>query len=618
MKTMRKTKSYNRIPSFKADFAIYAAVGVAATVVAAPLLYGQLQALMATLPMARGASLPTPEAFTAALVASALLIALAMASSSQRRFHDGAWAGERPSANRACGSARIVSRPSALKHEFKAWRKESEAEPGLVVGGVGRQRGILLVDGITHALVLGGTGSGKTTSCLLPSMVNLIQAGASAVVLDPKGECFDVTGAYAQEHGYKVVCIDFSSAATSDGWLPLQPAIDCARGEAGRDPSELAGEVRVLADTLIPERRESSPIWTQAARILFSGLAAFVAESARVPDGCRNLSTVAALAAMEQDELIAIVEKLPANSAARLSLDAVANAPAETYGGFRVNLNTLLNVYADPSVSPMLACPGFRAEDFLDGKVMLYVRFNSSTQAYDALVSALVSQLMDNLRRLAENRCDGALPNPVYWLLEEFGQLPKIPGMQKHLSIIRSLGMHAVVVAQARGQIEAVYREDAEAIFNNIDTTLFLAANDVKTCRYYSDLLGTYTVETKTYSQTKGANSGSSGKSTSYREARLMRPEELAKWNWEAGHLVIKKGQAYACSSLPVSATFAGDALGLGGKEPDAGKRREMRPPRPAKNFEAAKAWRPSGGLGDDAAGEIAAAIDAAADPRFS
>ena len=189
--------------------------------------------------------------------------------------------------------------------------------------------------------------------------------------------------------------------------------------------------------------------------------------------------------------------------------------------------------------------------------------------------------------------------------------------MQKHLSIVRSLGMHVVLVAQARGQIEAAYKEDAEAIFNNVDTTLFLAANDVKTCRYYSDLLGSYTVETTSFSQTKSASNGSSGKTVSYHEAKLMRPEELAKWSWEAGHLVIESGQAYACSSLPISKTFVGDSFGLDGREPDAEQRASMRLPRPVQNPSPAQVWHWENHPDNEAIEEIAAAIGTVADPRF-
>ena len=411
------------------------------------------------------------------------------------------------------------------------------------------------------------------------------------------------------------VCIDFSDAARSDGWLPLQPAIDSAKGLNGRHPSELPGEVRILADTLVPERRETTAIWTQAARILFSGVAAYVAQSPDVPDDARNLSTVAAIAAMDQEQLQRIAENLPAGSSARFSLEHVAYAPAETYGGFRVNLAALLNVYADPAVSPMLARSDFSAEDFLGSKVALYIRFNSSSTAYDALVAAFVSQTMDGLRRLAERRCGGTLDRPVYWILEEFPQLPKIPGLQKAVSIVRSLGMHLVFVCQDRSQVEATYREDAPGIFNNLDTTLFLAANDARTCKHYSDQLGCCTVETKTRSTSKSANGGGSSTSASYHEAKLFRPEDLAKWDWRTGHLVIKGGQAYACSSLPVSKMYAGDAIGLGGREPDAATRASLAPNREAKNSEPAKTWR----IGDAAEAEvdIAQAIAEVSDPRF-
>lgn len=623
---MSRTKSYNRLPHPIAEFAACLAVLEPAAFIAAYFAYprlaeGGLGAMLAALARSvggsavSGPSAPNADIVFAVLALGAAMAAAAFAVHSYRTFHSGAWLGERPSASRSHGSSHLESRPFVLRRRFKACNGEMPSL-GMLVGGIGPNGRALLADDVKHMLIVGGTGSGKTTSCLLPSIVNLVNFGASFIAFDPKGELNDVTGVYAERHGFKRVCVDFSDAARSDGWLPLQPAIDCAKGRNGRRREELASEVRILAETLVPEKREASSIWTQAARILFSGIASYVAQSDAVPDDARNLSTVSAIAAMDQERLQRIAEQLPARSSARLALEHVAYAPAETYGGFRVNLAAVMDVYADPAVSPMLARSDFSVEDFLDGRVALYVRFNSSSTAYDALVAAFVAQTMDGLRRLAERRCGGTLGRPVYWILEEFPQLPKIPGLQKAVSIVRSLGMHLVFVCQDRSQVEATYREDAPGIFNNLDTTLFLSANDARTCRHYSEQLGSYTVEVKTRSASKAPNGGGSSVSTNLAEAKLFRPEDLAKWDWRAGHLVVKGGQAYACSSLPVSRTFAGDLLGLGGKEPDAAMRSGMAPARKAKNLEPARAWR----IGDDAEIEagIAQAIAEAADPRFS
>lgn len=623
---MRKPKSYNKLPNPYVNFIAWAAALETFAWLAVELFWSILAGeliepivallLQPTSPVSVARAMPDALQAHMLLAVTALVAAALLAFDSNRRFHNGVWIGEKPSRNGAYGSSALLSRPSELKRAFRLRHKSEPGIPGLVVGGIGRDSGSLLVDDITHGLVLGGTGSGKTTSCLLPSIVNLIDSGASFIALDPKGELHDVTGSYADSHGYKRIIVDFSDAQISDGWLPLQPAIDCAKRVNARSRSELPGEIRILADTLIPDRNETSKIWTQAARILFSGLAAYVAETPSIPDEARNLSTVAALAAMDQDQLQEIVEKLPSNSSTRLSLESVAFAPPETYGGFRTNLTTMLDVYADPAVSPMLARSSFSIDDFIDGKVALYIRFNSSSTAYDALVSAFIAQTMDGLRRLAERRCGGTLPRKVYWLMEEFPQLPKIAGLQKAISIIRSLGMSLVLVAQDRSQIEAAYREDATAILNNLDTTLFLAANDAKTCRYFSDMLGSYTVETSSRSTSKNPNGGGSSISVTYHEAKLFRPEDLAKWNWRAGHLVIEGGQVYACSSLPISKTFAGEALGLRGREPDAAIRAELAPKRASRNTEPAPIWRfgPGNGFESDA---IACSIAEAVDPRY-
>ncbi len=319
---------------------------------------------------------------------------------------------------------------------------------------------------------------------------------------------------------------------------------------------------------------------------------------------------------MPQETLQRITEELPIGSSARQQLSAVAFAPAETFGGFATNLNAALDPYADPSVSPMLSHSDYRPEDFAKGRVCLYVKFNGGSTALDALVATFVSQTLETLRRVAERECGGRLPHPVYCLFEEFAQLPKIDGMQKHVSIVRGAGVRMAFVAQDRSQIESVYRSEAPAIFNNLDTTLFLASNDLKTCKHYSEALGSYTVETVQNSRTRGANTGSSTQSRTLHEARLFRPEDLAKWDWHAGHLIIDRGDVYACSSLPLSKTFAGDLIGLGGDEADAAKLAQMRPERPVKNLRPAPVWT---WQGDDEAtfGEIAAAISGVGDPRF-
>lgn len=615
-----KAKSYNKVPSPFVRFFAYLAVGIVAVAAlresAFPVVIKTAQECWVLL---FGAPAPSGETVELALLAGLVVIATALTVRDWTSFHDGVWLGERPSSSRACGNARLLSSPGDLRRAFCKWKKGVRPKPGAVVGGVGSRRDELLIDDYTHMLCIGGTGAGKSVTFTEPTVVELAVAegSSSAVVLDPKGELYALTAACAAREGKKVVLVDFSDVERSDGWNPLSPAVDCAKGRKGRAPTELPGELRVLASMLVPERTESAPIWSQAARILFCGIAAYVCESPSVPDRCRNLSTVASIATMDREDLGKVVGRLDPSSTARIQLDAVLNAPEETYGGFRMNLNSYLNVYADPSISGMLARSDFSAEDFLEGDLFLYVRFSGSSQAYDALVAALVGSLMGSLRRLAEGRCQGTLPHPVYWVLEEFGQLPAIPDLPRHLSVVRSQGMHFALVVQSRAQVTARYREDAATVFNNLDTTLFLASSDKDTCKHYSELLGSYTVETTSRSRTKGSSSSSTGSSVSCREARLFRTEDLEKWDWRAGHLVIKRGQAYACSSLSIQRTLAGELLGLGGREPNAKTATELRPERAVKNPEPAPVWDWRGEGKEGALDGIAAAIDATVDPRW-
>lgn len=620
-----KTKSFNKLPSFWGRFFAYAVVALVAT---KAIYFYFMEAIedcfisffgMFSLAVPQiHISWPGDNQMALLIGIVFLLVAIEFAYKDYSKFHNGVWKGAKPSRNNVYGSARLLTKPSDLKRAFKTWKKGTKPDPGIVVGGIGSSKNKLLINSARHHnLVLGGTGSGKSTSVLLPSLIQLIDSDSNFVALDPKGELYAVTGKHAVEHGANVIVIDFSDPQTSDGWLPLQPAIDCAQGLNGRRKEELPGEIRILADTLIPERSENSPIWTQASRILFSGLCAFVIESDSIPDECKNLSTVAALAFMPQEKLQEIVENLDENSSAYLSLSSIAYAPAETYGGFAVNLSTALSVYSDSFVSPLLARSDFQVEDFLNKQTCLYIRFNSSTEAFNPLIAAFVEQMIDALRRMAENRCGGKLSRSVYFILEELPQLPKI-SLGKTLAICRSQGIYVTVCIQSRSMLEAVYKRDSAGIFNNLSTTIILQSEDLDTNKYYSELFGNYTVEVVSQSQTSSNNSGSNTKSYSFHKAQLFPPDDLAEWGYETGHLVMKNGRLYACSSLPISKTFVGDMLGLHGVEPGDLNLGDIAPLRPVKNPDPApsKSWSDLDFASESRA--IAQAIDSMnVDPRY-
>ena len=172
----KSNKSYNRnVPSLAALAAYLAALEVvawAAVELLGPIVVDALSVWCAVvsalgLPSALAIAPSAPEAHAVAVVAAAVA-ALWLLWRDWERHHNGVWAGEPPSDNATYGSSRLLSKPRDLKLAFRLRRKGQPGVPGLVVGGVGPSKDRLLVDEILHGLVLGGTGSGKTTTCLLP------------------------------------------------------------------------------------------------------------------------------------------------------------------------------------------------------------------------------------------------------------------------------------------------------------------------------------------------------------------------------------------------------------------------------------------------------------------
>lgn len=582
------TKSYNKLPKPCLTFAAAFAAFVALAAIVAYVVYdpeAELGILRAAIP-----ELPARKSVFSVLVIVSAGAAIATSWYAYKSFHDGAWQGPAPSKSSIYGHARILSKPSQLKRRFKVWRAGEPGIPGIVVGGIGSDRDKLLVADIDHALLEGATKSGKTTSVLLPTLLCLISAGKSIMALDPKNELYSITAQAALDAGYRVLVVDFADPMCSDSWNMLQPAIQCATGANGRSKHGIMGEVRMIAETLV-QQGGGNPMWSNAARMLLSGCAAYVAQVPGIPDTHRNLSTAIGLASMPQDDLIAVVSRMPPGPAKDM-LAGIANVPEETFGGFKLQLLSSVAPFGDPSVSCALYGEGITPEDLVEGKTIVYVRFSSATSARDTLVTAFAEQMLGGLRRIAESSLGGSLPDDVYLLLEELPQCPRIPSLAKACAVARGQGIHVVACIQSRSMLRATYGPDAQGILDNLRFDLVLSVEDAKTREEISKTLGDYTTEElKKTTATNPLADGSGTQSVSYYRVPLISPAQLAQWNYETGHLIIEHGIPYACSSLPISKTWLGDELGLGGVEPDAAKRAALAPPREVRNPDPAPVW---------------------------
>lgn len=595
MSNTLQAKSYNRLPNPRKTFLLALAMCAALAALISYVAYSPdtvsgflLVKILRIEPPSR-----FQLCFSLALLAAPIAGAVSFAAS--KSFHNGVFAGPKAAADNSHGSARLLSSPRDLKETFDVW-EGSDAAPaaGVVVGGIGDDPCRLLTKQTPHALVLGSTGAGKTVSCLFPTIANMVASGSNAVVLDPKGECHALFAGYARSRGYDVYHLDFANPRQSHGWNPLQPSIDCARGLCGRSADELLAELRALAGALMPREPRTAPIWRDNACAVFCGAAAAVVGEPGIDDTQRNLSSVAAVANLPQDALLELAESLADGSAASVPLSRVAAAAPETYAGFISNLNAAIGPFCDPGITAMTGRNDVCASDLADPerKVLVFIGFDGANAGYTPLVSAFVSSMMRSLTRIAAARPGKRLPRDVYWLLEEFGQLPQMEGFAQHLMVMRSAGQHAIVVAQSLAAIEDVYGPKcADSIIDNLGTTVYLNSNSPATQKRLSAQLGTYTYVAE--GSSKRGLAEEPCRSSSMQGAPLLRPEDLAKWDWRTGHLVICDGQAYACSSLAVHNCFVGDDLGLDGREPTGSVLAELAPAPLPKRTDAPAVWQP-------------------------
>lgn len=595
MSNTLQAKSYNRLPDPRKAFLLTMTVCTALAVAISCIAYSPGEA--SKFPLVKILQITPPGRFQLflSLILLGASVAGAVAYTTSKCFHNGVFAGPKAAADNSHGSARLLSSPRDLKEAFDVWEDDNAAPvAGIVVGGIGDDPCRLLTKQAPHALVLGSTGAGKTVSCLFPTIANMVASGSNAVVLDPKGECHALFAGYARSRGYDVYHLDFANPRQSHGWNPLQPSIDCARGLCGRSADELLAELRALAGALMPREPRTAPIWRDNACAVFCGAAAAVVGEPGIDDAQRNLSSVAAVANLPQDALLELAESLADGSAASVPLSRVAAAAPETYAGFISNLNAAIGPFCDPGIAAMTGRSDVCASDLADPerKVLVFVGFDGANAGYTPLVSAFVSSMMRSLTRIAAARPGKRLPRDVYWLLEEFGQLPQMEGFAQHLMVMRSAGQHAIVVAQSLAAIEDVYGPKcADSIIDNLGTTVYLSSNSPATQKRLSAQLGTYTYVAE--GSSKRGLAEEPCRSSSMQGSPLLRPEDLAKWDWRTGHLVICDGQSYACSSLAVHNCFVGDDLGLDGREPTGSVLAELAPAPLPKRTDAPAVWQP-------------------------
>ena len=376
--------------------------------------------------------------------------------------------------------------------------------------------------GNVNVLVVGGSGSGKSASYVIPNAYQLL---GSYIFTDPKGELYDKTAGYMKANGYEIKVLNLVSPKNSDGYNPLMHI-----------SNEI--DVDVIANTIVKGQKSDSgsdPYWDDMAEMLLKALIYYLMATRPMEE--QNLSSCAELVRAANsgsgDNLLTnLISVLPYDHPARMNYKSIEIAPEKTYSSILSSLQSKLGKFDSREIAELTSTDTINFEEIGSKKTAVYVISSDTHAAYDFLLTIFFSQMIQQLYDFADKN-GGALKVPTYFILDEFANIGRIPDFDKKISTSRSRKISFSVILQNLDQLEAVYKESHETIIGNCDTHLFLGSNSQKTVEYFSKALGEKTISRESISINRDKNKARQGFSESDQimARALLTPDELRRFD---------------------------------------------------------------------------------------
>lgn len=420
-----------------------------------------------------------------------------------------------------------------------------------------------------HTLVLGSTGSGKSRRLVLPSIANLILERESIVVTDPKGEVYLYTMKFLEKQGYTVKVIDFNDPSKSDSYNPLQPTIDAINDNKINEAISLARE---LVTILAPSNDKGEKIWTNGERSVITSAILAIVHDNKDKTQYQNMANVYKFIVEmcgtigEEIPLTEYIENLPSEHPANIAIKTAQLAPFRTRASFNVSALTTLELFAMPSLHSILSTSDFELEDVGKKPVALFFIVPDSDKKYYPIVSIMINQLYMSLVKLG-NKYGGRILNRVNYILDEFGNFPKIENLDSTITVSRSRGVRLNFFLQDFAQLEEKYGKNvSRTLRGNCQRLIYLKSDDYGTRKEISELLGKYDISAKNISNNNKWNDLTINTSTSNASRPLLTPSEVGQI--KSPYSIIIGGTNPYIGHLPdISKTIFNKMLGLGDEE---------------------------------------------------
>ena len=377
-----------------------------------------------------------------------------------------------------------------------------------------------------NILVIGGSGSGKTRFFVKP---NLMQMHSSYVVTDPKGTVLVECGKLLQRGVYRIKVLNTINFKKSMRYNPF------AYLRSEKDILKLVNTI--IANTKGDGEKSGEDFWVKSERLFYCALIGYIWYEA--PEVEKNFTTllemINASEAREDDPEFQspvdlmferLEEKDPEHFAVRQYKKFLLSA-GKTRSSILISCGARLAPFDIRELRELMETDEMELDTIGDRKTALFVIISDTDDTFNFVVSILYTQLFNLLCDKADDVYSGRLPVHVRCLLDEFANIGQIPKFEKLIATIRSREISASIILQSQSQLKAIYKDNADTIVGNCDTTLFLGGKEKTTLKEMSELLGKETIDSFNTSETR-SNQKSYGLNYQKLGKELMTQDEIA------------------------------------------------------------------------------------------
>lgn len=376
-----------------------------------------------------------------------------------------------------------------------------------------------------NVLVIGGSGSGKTRFYVKP---NLMQMHSSYCVTDPKGTIVLECGKMLEDNGYEIKILNTINFKKSMKYNPF------AYIRSEKDILKLVQTI--IANTKGEGEKAGEDFWVKAEKLYYTALIGYIWYEA--PREEKNFATlldmIDASEVREDDEtymnpidrLFEALEKREPTHFAVKQYKKYKLAAGKTAKSILISCGARLAPFDIRELRELMSEDELELDTLGDRKTALFVIISDTDDTFNFVVSIMYSQLFNLLCDKADDVYGGRLPVHVRCLLDEFANIGLIPKFEKLIATIRSREISASIILQAQSQLKAIYKDNADTIVGNCDSTLFLGGKEKTTLKELSETLGKETIDLYNTSETR-SNQKSFGLNYQKTGKELMSQDEI-------------------------------------------------------------------------------------------